>query len=144
MIAVHTLCFFYIISLNFENLHLLICFLINLNMLGSWSNRAGQDESDCQHSQVSVSSSAVSGIRQATCDQEENIKIKKRTLAKRRAETFEVSLKIHGGKTKESKPAAAGLVDVLETKFSRKTLSSLITRNESYVPRFFQIFTTRS
>ena len=37
-------------------------------------------------------------------------------------------LKILGGKTKESKPAAAGLFDVLETKFSRKTLSSLITR----------------
>ena len=99
---------------------------------------------DCQHSQVSVSSSAVSSIRQATCDQEGNIKKKKRTLAKRCAETFEVSLKMHGGKTKESKPAAASLVDVLETKFSRKTLSSLITRNESYVPRFFQIFTTRS
>ena len=43
-------------------------------------------------------------------------------------ETFEVSIKIHGGKTKDSKPAAAGLVNVLETKFSRKTLSSLISR----------------
>ena len=77
---------------------------------------------DCQNSQVSVSSSAVSSIRQATCDQEGDIKIKKRTLAKRRAETFEVSLRIHGGKIKESKPAAAGLVDVLETKFSRKNI----------------------
>ena len=46
---------------------------------------------DRQHSQLSVSSSAVSSIRQATCDQEGNITIKKRTLAKRHAETFEVS-----------------------------------------------------
>ena len=68
---------------------------------------------DCQRSQVSVSSLAVSSIRQATCDQQGNIKITERTLAKKRAETFEVSLKIHGGKTKDSKPAAAGLVDVL-------------------------------
>ena len=59
-------------------------------------------QSDCQHSQVSVSSSAVSSIRQATCDQEGNIKIKKRTLSKRRAETFEVSLKIHGGKPRRA------------------------------------------
>lgn len=88
------------------------------------------DSQSSQSSQVSVSSPAVSSIRQATCDQEGNIKIKKRTLAKRRAETFEVSLKIHGGKTKNSKPAAAGLVDVLETKFSRKTLTSLISRKK--------------
>ena len=59
---------------------------------------------DCQHSQssqVSVSSPAVSSIRQATCDQEGNIKIKERTLAKRCAETLEVSLKIHGGENQE-------------------------------------------
>ena len=79
-------------------------------------------QADCQRSQVPVSSSAVSSMRQPTCDQEGNIKIKERTLAKRRAETFEVSLKIHGGKTKDSKPAAAGLVNVLETKFSRKNI----------------------
>ena len=63
---------------------------------------------DCQcsqSSQVSVSSPAVSSIRQAACDQEGNIKIKEGTLAKRRVETFEVSRKIHGGKN--SKPAAA-------------------------------------
>ena len=92
---------------------------------------------DCQHSQVSVSSSAVSSIRKATCDQEGSIKIKKRTLAKRHTETFEVSLKIHGGKTKESKLAAAGLVDVLETKFSRKALSSLITRKRKLCSQVF-------
>ena len=57
---------------------------------------------DCQRSQISVSSSAVSSIREATCDQEGNIKIKKGTLAKRRAETFEVSLKIHGGKPRRA------------------------------------------
>lgn len=91
---------------------------------------------DCQRSQVSVSSSAVSSIRQATCDQEGNMKIKERTLAKRRAETFEVLLKIHGGKTKDSKPAAAGLVDVLETKFSRKT-SSLISRKRKLCTQVF-------
>ena len=88
---------------------------------------------DCQHSQsilVSVSSPA-------TCDQEGNIKIKERTLAKRRAETFEVSLKIHGGETKNSKPAAAGLVDVLETKFSRKTLTSLISRKRKLCTQVF-------
>ena len=61
-------------------------------------------------------------MRQSTCDQEGNIKIKERTLAKRRAETFEVSLKIHGGEIKDSKPAAAGLVIVRETKFSRKNI----------------------
>ena len=95
---------------------------------------------DCQRSQssqVSVSSPAVSSIRQATCDQEGNIKIKERTLAKRCAETFEVSLKIHGGKTKNSKLAAAGLVDVLETKFSRKTLRSLISRKRKLCTQVF-------
>lgn len=95
---------------------------------------------DCQRSQVSVSSSAVSSIRQATCDQEGNMKIKERTLAKRRAETFEVLLKIHVGKTKDSKPAAAGLVDVLETKFSRKTLSSLISRKRKLCTQVFPDF----
>ena len=94
-------------------------------------------QADCQRSQVPVSSSAVSSMRQPTCDQDGNIKIKERTLAKRRAETFEVSLKIHGGKTKDSKPAAAGLVNVLETKFSRKTLSSLISRKRKLCTQVF-------
>ena len=94
-------------------------------------------QADCQRSQVPVSSSAVSSMRQPACDQDGNIKIKERTLAKRHAETFEVSLKIHGGKTKDSKPAAAGLVNVLETKFSRKTLSSLISRKRKLCTQVF-------
>ena len=101
-------------------------------------------QADCQRSQLPVSSSAFSSMRQPTCDQDGNIKIKERTLAKSRAETFEVSLKIHRGKTKDSKPAAAGLVNVLETKFSRKTLSSLISRKRKLCTQFFQIFTIRS
>ena len=45
-------------------------------------------QADCQRSQVPVSSSAVSSMRQPACDQDGNIKIKERTLAKKHAETF--------------------------------------------------------
>ena len=74
---------------------------------------------------------------QETCDREGNVRIKKRTLAKRRAETFELSLKIHEGTTRDSKPAAAGLVDALDTKFSKATLQSLISRKRKLCTQVF-------
>ena len=55
-------------------------------------------QADCQRSQVPVSSSAVSSMRQPACDQDGNIKIKERTLAKKHAETFGFHSKFMGEK----------------------------------------------
>jgi len=57
-----------------------------------------------------------------------DLNIAKRTSTKRRSETFEAAMRIHGGTATNTLPAAAGLIDMLTTKFSQKNLVNVISR----------------
>ena len=64
-----------------------------------------------------------------TSDENGNILISKRTATKRRKETFEAAIKIHGGKKDNSAATIAGLVDTISTKFPSDALASSMSTN---------------
>jgi len=67
-----------------------------------------------------------------------------RTLTKRRGETFETALRIHGGSSTNIMPAVSGLVDTLTTKCSLGDLVKVISRKRKLCDQVFpQIYNNK-
>ena len=66
-----------------------------------------------------------------------------RTMTKRRSETFNAALRIHGGTSTNPLPAVSGLVDTLAVKCSEGQLTSVISRKRKLCNQVFpQIYNT--
>ena len=63
-----------------------------------------------------------------------------RTRKRRAKETYPAALQIHGGSEGCSTPAAVGLIDILGTKFSKDTVTSLICKRVSLAKKITRKF----
>jgi transcription initiation factor IIE alpha subunit len=74
-----------------------------------------------------------------TCDKHGNVEISKRTVTKRRSETFEMVKKIHVCTSETILPALFGLVDTLSVKFKKTDLVSEMSIKDKLCTKVFPI-----
>ncbi|XP_031575491.1 uncharacterized protein LOC116309082, partial [Actinia tenebrosa] len=82
-------------------------------------------------------SAVVNRQNSPTCDDHGNNLRCNRTMNKRRSETFNSALRIHGGTSTNTLPAISGLVDTLAVKGSKGELTSVISRKRKLCNQVF-------